>query len=69
MNNIQTKIVSICLSLLTSPLLAQDKTIVVSTLEWPPYTGSGLRHEGATTEVVRQAFAAAGYDIKVVFRP
>ncbi|MGQ7846407.1 substrate-binding periplasmic protein [Granulosicoccus sp. 3-233] len=57
------------LSLLASTLYAQDKTVVVSTLEWPPYTGGSLRNGGATTEVVRQAFVAAGYEVEVVYRP
>jgi len=48
---------------------AQDKIIGLSTLDWPPYTGSQLPGGGATTEVVRAAFAEAGYEINVVYRP
>ena len=44
-------------------------SVVVSTLEWPPYTSPKLPQGGATTEVVRQAFAAAGLDIDVRFLP
>lgn len=55
--------------LLAGPLQAQDKTVQVSTLNWPPYTGDDLPRGGATTEVVRQAFAQAGYRTDVAYRP
>jgi len=54
---------------IASPALAQDKTALISTLDWPPYTGSDLPEGGATTEVVRQAFEKAGYKTDVAFRP
>lgn len=59
----------ICAVLPPPPANAADKTIRVTTLEWPPYTGENMPAGGATTEVLRQAFAAAGYDIDVVYRP
>ena len=49
--------------------LGQDRTVALSTLDWPPYTGNDLPHGGATTEVVRQAFEKAGYEIDVAYRP
>ena len=49
--------------------VAQDKVVNVSTLEWPPYTGSELPQGGATSDVVRAAFAKAGYQIHVVYQP
>lgn len=55
--------------LLAGSLQAQDQTAHVSTLDWPPYTGSDLPRGGATTEVVRQAFEAAGLQIEVAYRP
>ena len=48
---------------------AQDKTAHVATLDWRPYTGSDLPQGGATTEVVRAAFAQTGYQTDVAFRP
>lgn len=51
------------------PAVAGADTVVVSTLDWPPYTGSDLPKGGATTEVVRQAFAEAGLDAEVEYRP
>ncbi|WP_459035862.1 substrate-binding periplasmic protein [Roseivivax sp. CAU 1761] len=43
--------------------------VLVTTLEWPPYTSPHLPKGGATTEVVRQAFAAAGQEMEVRFLP
>lgn len=48
---------------------AQERTVHVSTLDWPPYTGSELPRGGATTEVVRRAFEKAGHQIEVAYRP
>ena len=48
---------------------AQDKTVDLSTLNWPPYTGSDLPRGGATTAVVREAFKQVGYEISVAYRP
>lgn len=55
--------------MLAGPLQAQDRTVHVSTLDWPPYTGSSLPRGGATTEVVRQAFDQVGYQTEVAYRP
>jgi polar amino acid transport system substrate-binding protein len=54
---------------IAAPGLAQDKMAHISTLDWPPYTGSELPSGGATTEVVRQAFEKAGYKTDVAYRP
>lgn len=43
--------------------------IIVSTLEWPPYTSSKLPKGGATTEVIRQAFAAIDQELGVEYLP
>jgi polar amino acid transport system substrate-binding protein len=48
---------------------AEEKKVRVSTLDWPPYTGKALPKGGATTEVIRAAFAKLGYDIEVEYRP
>ncbi len=55
--------------LVSPPVLAQDQTAHVSTLDWPPYTGGDLPGGGATTEVVRQAFEKVGYTVDVSYRP
>ena len=43
--------------------------VTLSTLEWPPYTGLSLPKAGATSEVIRQAFAKINIDIKVISLP
>lgn len=55
--------------LVTGPSYAQDRTVYLSTLDWQPYTGSKLPLGGATTEVIRAAFANADYQIEVAYRP
>ena len=74
MSEIRTRIlrcfaVSILACGLSSPGLAADVVVRVSTLDWPPYTGKGLPLGGATTEVVRAAFEKAGHQIEVEYRP
>jgi polar amino acid transport system substrate-binding protein len=44
-------------------------SVSVTTLEWPPYTSAELPKGGATTEVVRQAFVAAGLETEVKVLP
>ena len=53
------------LGLAVAASTAAAQTVTVATLEWPPYTSESLPGGGATTEVVRQAFAAAGLDVAV----
>jgi len=52
-----------------SALAAERERVVITTLDWPPYTGSELPKSGATTEVVRQAFDQAGLGVDVQFLP
>jgi polar amino acid transport system substrate-binding protein len=53
----------------TGPADAENKVVSISTLDWQPYTGSELPKGGATTEVVRTAFAKIGYQINVAYQP
>lgn len=48
--------------------LAGEK-VVLASLEWPPYTGSELPMQGATSAIVREVFRAAGYDLEIRFLP
>lgn len=56
-----------CLSLL--PFAVAAGNVTITTLNWPPYTSDELAKSGATTEVVRQAFAAADLETEVMFLP
>jgi polar amino acid transport system substrate-binding protein len=51
------------------PGAAENKVVRIATLDWPPYTGKDLPKGGATTEVVRSAFAKIGYQVEVEYRP
>ncbi|PWF54701.1 substrate-binding periplasmic protein [Massilia glaciei] len=46
-----------------------EKTIRLTSLDWPPYSGAELKQRGATTAVVRAALAAMGYKLEVKFFP
>ncbi|QDQ28460.1 amino acid ABC transporter substrate-binding protein [Chitinimonas arctica] len=48
---------------------ADSKTIVLASLDWPPYTGAKLPDQGASVAVAKAAFKAMGYDLKVEFYP
>jgi polar amino acid transport system substrate-binding protein len=51
--------------LLSSPAWADQHSVVVATLNWPPYVSEDLPKGGATAEVVRQAFASADTEIDI----
>jgi multiple sugar transport system substrate-binding protein len=47
--------------LLTNPICYSSSTVIpLSTYEIPPYVGKNLPNQGATSEIVRQAFRASG---------
>ncbi|MBB5019274.1 polar amino acid transport system substrate-binding protein [Chitinivorax tropicus] len=48
---------------------ADDKTITLTSLEWPPYTGQALQNQGASAAVAKAAFEAMGYKLKIEFYP
>lgn len=53
---------------LCSSALAGRTLTLVST-DYPPYFASTLPEQGTLSALARAAFKAAGYDIKIVFRP
>lgn len=59
-----------CISLLSllHPVQAQEKTLYLSSLNWPPYSQQGLE-QGASVAVAKAAFAAMGYRLVVDFYP
>ena len=57
----------ICTGLFSLPV--QAETIQLTSLEWPPYTGSELPQQGASMAVVEAAFDAMGHDLEVRFLP
>ncbi|XOZ32626.1 substrate-binding periplasmic protein [Halomonadaceae bacterium KBTZ08] len=57
----------ICAGLFSLPV--QAETVQLTSLEWPPYTGSELPQQGASMAVVEAAFEAMGHDLEVQFLP
>jgi len=47
----------------------ENKTVLFSTLDWPPYLGSQLPQQGFGFEIARQAFEAEGYTLTVDYLP
>lgn len=54
--------------LFVAPSSAAD-TVLLSTLEWPPYSSQELPGGGASVVVARKAFAAVGLNLEVQFFP
>ena len=50
-------------------LFCQEKTVNLTTLEWPPFTGKSLSAKGLTTYIIQKAFEAEGYKLEVSFYP
>lgn len=64
------RIVVLCSLLFASAgVLAQDKVIRLTSLEWPPYSGAQVAEQGASVAVVRAAAQAMGYTLEVKFFP
>ncbi len=45
------------------------RVVVLSSLEWPPYTSEALPEQGTLATVARQAFKAMGYTLVIEFYP
>ncbi len=56
-------------ALLAASALQAQQNVVVSTLEWPPYTSPDLPLGGAVTEIVTQAFRESGVETDVLTLP
>lgn len=55
--------------LIAAPAAAQDSSVTITTLEWPPYTSPALPLGGAVTEIVIEAFANSGISAEVMTLP
>lgn len=60
-------VISWTVAIFMRPALAES--VAVNTLEWPPYTSAELPKGGATTDIIRQAFAAVGIEASVNYLP
>ena len=50
-------------------LSAYAKTVKLATTEWAPFVGKKLKNNGFTTDIIKHAFKAVGYDIKIKIIP
>lgn len=48
---------------------ADSKTVYLASLEWPPYTGEKLNHQGASVAVAKSMFKVMGYNLVVDYMP
>lgn len=48
---------------------AEGHVVYLSSLEWPPYVGEYLPENGSNAKIIRKAFAAMGYELKILFLP
>ncbi|WP_419784920.1 substrate-binding periplasmic protein [Pseudodesulfovibrio sp.] len=46
-----------------------ERTVILTSLEWPPYTDEALPQGGACAGIVRAAFANVGYDVEIRYFP
>ncbi|MCD8522104.1 MAG: transporter substrate-binding domain-containing protein [Saccharospirillaceae bacterium] len=51
------------------PAQADDKTVYLTSLSWPPYSDPQMAEQGASVAVAKAAFAAMGYNLVVEFYP
>lgn len=69
LRNLLVFVFSALIAIFPSLSVASEKTVEVTTLEWPPYTGPLLPKSGATSEVITEAFKKVDLDTKIVFLP
>lgn len=55
--------------LFTSVSYGLDKTVYMTSLHWPPYTGKELLDQGRTIKQAKQVFTSMGYQLEVDFFP
>jgi len=53
--------------MISSPAFSAGRSLTLVTLDWPPYSGQDLKNKGFTTEIVKAAFKAVGYEASIVF--
>lgn len=67
MTRYQTAAIALALALGAGS--ARAETVMLTTLDWCPYTCTGLPDNGLSTVIVTRAFKAVGIDVKVEFLP
>lgn len=57
------------IGLMPPNIAATTKQVMLATTEYPPYYGELLPDQGVITEIIREAFKHAGYEVKIKFFP
>jgi polar amino acid transport system substrate-binding protein len=57
------------IGLMPPNIVATTKQVMLATTEYPPYYGELLPDQGVITEIIREAFKHAGYEVKIKFLP
>jgi len=57
------------IGLMPPNIAATTKQVMLATTEYPPYYGELLPNQGVITEIIREAFRHAGYEVKIKFLP
>ncbi|MCP3925838.1 MAG: transporter substrate-binding domain-containing protein [Desulfobacterales bacterium] len=65
----KTLIVIVTVLYLSPEVFAENKTIIISTTNWAPYTDKKLKNGGFLSEICMEAFKKAGYNTKILFVP
>ncbi len=43
---------------------AQD-VVILASIEYQPYTGEQLKHDGVITQIIQEAYARVGYELGI----
>lgn len=54
---------------LTVPDVGAAETITLATTEWPPHFSPAVENDGYVSEISREAFKRAGYELEIAFMP
>jgi len=57
------------ISILISVNVYSAGNVTLASLDWEPYIGQNLENQGYVAELVREAFKAEGYTLKIVYLP
>lgn len=61
-------LICLCIGLLV-PVTADAGPVTIATGEWPPWTGKDLPGQGYVLQLVREAFAQTGHEVRYEFYP
>lgn len=68
MNKIKTCFF-LCLLLINNSVFAKNKVVNLVSTEYPPYYGENLPNYGFFSEIIKESWELAGYDVKIDFFP